>query len=115
MLLHDYVVTDGEAKPGPFSCRFSSEERGEQLLLHLRRNTRAIVADTDLHPVAEIFGRRGKRRLVVAAITFSFPLGRRIEAVRDQVQQNTGDVLWKHVDFTGGGRAKQNFANFWFS
>src|SRR6516164_2285171 len=101
MLLHDDVVTDGKAKPGAFSGRFGSEERGEQLLLHLRRNTRAVVADTDLHPVAEIFGRRGQGRLVVAAITFSFSLGRRIEPVRDQVQQNPRDVLRKHVDFAG--------------
>ena len=78
MLLHDDVVTDGKAKPRAFPGRFSSEERGEQLLLHLRRNTRAIVADTDLHPVAEIFGRRGQGRLVVAAITLGFPFRRRI-------------------------------------
>src|SRR3974390_878095 len=51
MLLHDDVVTDGEAKPGSFSGRFSSEERGKDLLLHLWRNTCAVVADTDLHPV----------------------------------------------------------------
>src|SRR3974390_274641 len=102
MLFHDDVVTDGEAKPGAFPGRFSCEERREQLPLHLRRNTRAIVADTDLYPVAEIFGRRGQGRLVVAAIALGFPLRRRIEAVRDQVQQNAGDVLWEHVDFTGG-------------
>src|SRR3974390_1656429 len=102
MLLHDDVVTDGEAKPRAFSGRFSGEERGEQLLLHLRRNTRAIVADTDFHPVAEILGRCGQGRLLLAAIALGFALRRRIEAVRDQVQQNPGDVLWEHVGFTGG-------------
>src|SRR3974377_49189 len=102
MLLHDDVVTYGEAKPGSFSGRFSSEERGEQLLLHLWQNTCAIVADTDLHPVAEILGRRGQGRLVVGAITLGFSLGRRIEPVGDQVQQDPGDVLRKYVDFTGG-------------
>src|SRR3974377_2078687 len=101
MLLHDDVVTDGEAKPRAFSGRFGSEERSEQLLLPLWQNTCAIVADTDLYPVAEILGRRGQGRLVVAAIALGFALRRRVEPVRDHVQQNTGDVLGKHVDFTG--------------
>src|SRR3974390_2288850 len=54
MLLHDDVVTDGKAKPRAFSGRFSSEERREQLLLHLWQNTRAVIPDTDLHAVSEI-------------------------------------------------------------
>ena len=58
MLLHDDVVTDGEAKPGSFSGRFSSEERGKELLLHLWRNTCAVVADTDLLSLLKIISER---------------------------------------------------------
>src|SRR6516165_713800 len=101
MLLHDDVVTDGKAKPRAFSGRFSSEERGEQLLLYLWRNTRAVVADADLHPVAEAFGGDLEGGFIATVIELRFPLRRRIEPVRDQVQQNTGDILRKHVDFTG--------------
>src|SRR5262249_10631422 len=35
MLLNDDVVTDGEAKAGPFSCGFRREEGVEHLLFHL--------------------------------------------------------------------------------
>ena len=68
MLLDDDVVADGQAKPGAFSGRLGREERIEHLLLHLGRNAGAVVADPDLHAVAEVFGRGSKGRLVVAAI-----------------------------------------------
>src|SRR3974377_259987 len=102
MLLHDDIVTDGEAKPGSFSGRFSSEERGEQLLLHLRRNTLAVVAHAAPPPVAEALGGDPEGGFVAIIIDLRFALRRRIEPVQDQIQQNPRDVLWKHVDFTGG-------------
>ena len=68
MLLDDDVVTDGQAEPSPFTGRFGREERVEQLLPHLGRNTGAVVAYPDFDPVAEVLGRGSKRRLVVASI-----------------------------------------------
>ena len=102
MLLDDDVVTDGKAKPGSFSGGLGREERIEHLFLHLGRNAGAVVADPDFHAVTEVLGRGSKGRLVVAAIGFRFALGRRIEAVGDQIEQNPCDVLREDVGFTGG-------------
>ena len=66
-------------------------------------NAGAVVADPDLHAVAEVFGRGGQGRLVVAAICFRLALGRRIETVRDQIEQNPCDVLREDVGFASGG------------
>ena len=68
MLLDDDVVTNGQAEPSPFTGRLCREERVEQLLLYLGRNPGAVVAYPDFHAVAEILGRGGKRRLIVASI-----------------------------------------------
>ena len=73
------------------------------LVLHLGRNARAVVADPDFHAVAEVLGGGSKGWLVVAPIRFRFALGRRIEAVRDQVEQNPCDVLREDVGCTSGG------------
>ena len=84
-MLDDDIVTDGEPEAGALAGRFRREERGEHLFLDLGRNTGAVIADRDLHPVAEVFGSRRKSRLVAIAVGPRFPFGRRIEAVRDQV------------------------------
>src|SRR5271157_3186764 len=98
MLLDDDVVTEREAKSGALAGRLGGEERIEHLFLHLRRDAGAIVADADLDPVTQTFGRGSKRRLE----TFSAPslaLGRGIEAVADEVEQDTRDLLRKDLDF----------------
>src|SRR6185312_7098858 len=59
----------------------------EHLLLYLRRNAGAVVANRDLYAVAEVLGRSRKRRLIAIAIVLLSPLGRRVEGVRDQVQE----------------------------
>ena len=86
MLLHDDIMTYGEAEPGPLSGRLGRKERIEHLLLHLRRDAGAVVADPDFHTITKIFGGRSQGRLVVASICFRFSLGCRIEAVRDQIE-----------------------------
>ena len=86
MLLDDDVVTDGQAKASPFSSRLGRKERIEHLLLHLRRDAGAVVADPDFHTITKIFGGRSQGRFVVASICFRFSLGCRIEAVRDQIE-----------------------------
>ena len=100
MLLHDDVVTDREAKPGAFSGGLRREERIKHLYLHVRRNTDAVIADADLHAVAEVLGRRCQGRLVVAAIHFHLMLGRRVEAVGDKVEKRPRNVLRKDVNLT---------------
>jgi hypothetical protein len=52
MLLDDDVVTDGQAQPSPFTGRLGRKEGIEQLLLRLRRDTGAVVADPNLDAVA---------------------------------------------------------------
>ena len=55
MLLDDDIVTYGKTEASAFSGRLSCEERIEHLVLHVRLNPGAIVADPDLHTVAKIF------------------------------------------------------------
>ena len=86
MLLDDDVVTDGQAQPSPFTGRLGRKEWVEQLLLHLRRDTGAIVAYPDFDAVTKVFSRCSQRRLVVASICFGFTLCRRLEAVGDQIE-----------------------------
>ena len=52
MLLDNDIVTDGEAKAGPFSCGFRCEEGIEHLLFHFRWNTVAVVANPDFYAIA---------------------------------------------------------------
>jgi hypothetical protein len=54
VLLDDDVVTDGQAKPSSFTGWLRRKERAEQLLLHLRRNAGAVVANPDFDAVAQI-------------------------------------------------------------
>jgi hypothetical protein len=81
MLFDNNVVADGEAKPGALSSRFGREERVEHLFFHVRRDASAVIANSNLHTIAKVFGRGSERRLVVAAVCLRFALGRRMEAV----------------------------------
>ena len=81
VLLDNDVVADGEAKTGAFSRRLGREERVEHLFFHVRRHTGAVVADSDFHTIAKVFGRGRESRLVVATIGLRSAPGRRIEAV----------------------------------
>ena len=57
MLLDNNVVADGEAKSGTFSRRFGREKRVEHLFFYVRRHTGAVVANSDFHTIAKVFGR----------------------------------------------------------
>ena len=47
----------------------------------------------DFHAVPEVLGRGRKHRLIIATIDFRFTLRASVESVRDQVQQNSRDLL----------------------
>src|SRR5262249_8395954 len=49
MLLHDDVVSDGQAKASALASRFCCEERIEHLILNLRWNAGAVVANPNLN------------------------------------------------------------------
>src|SRR4249920_2930552 len=68
VLFHDDIVADGEAKTGAFSGRFGREKRVEHLFFHVRRHTGAVVANSDFHTIAKVFGRSRESRLVVGTI-----------------------------------------------
>ena len=81
MLLNDDVVTNGQAQPSPFTGGLCRKERVEQLLLHLRGDAGAVVANPDFDPAAEALGRGSQRGLVIAFIRIGFALCRSVEAV----------------------------------
>ena len=45
---------------------------------------------------------RGKRRLVAPAIGLGFTFGRRIKAIRDQIQKHPRDILREHIGLASG-------------
>ena len=101
MLLDDDVVTDRQPQPRTLAGGLGREERIEYLFLHLGRNAGAVVADADLHAVAEATCRGGKGRLETVA-GLRLARGRCVEAVQDQVQQHPRDVLRENVGLAGG-------------
>ena len=102
MLLHNYVVSDGQAKAGTLSGRLCREEGIEHLIFYFARNAGAVVANRNLYAVAEVLRRSRKSRLIAIAIVLFGALGRRIEAVRDQVQESPCNLLRENIDLTGG-------------
>ena len=95
-------MAHGQAEAGALARRLGGEERIEHPLLHLGRNSRAIVADPDLDLVAEILGCRAQGGLEVPACAL-LALGRGVEPVRDQVEQDARDLLRIEVYHAGGG------------
>ena len=99
MLFHDDVVAHRETKPSAFACRLGRKERIEHLFLYFGRNAGAVIANADLHGIAEIPGGRMEHRLKPWA-NLQLALVRRIESIRDQVQECAGDFLRKYVGRT---------------
>ena len=74
MLLDDDVVTDRQPKPRTLAGGLGREEGVEYLFLHLGRNAGAVVADVDLHAVAEAARRGGQSRLETFAVACALRL-----------------------------------------
>ena len=53
--------------PVPSPAGFVVKNGFKHLLLHLKRNASAVVADPDFDAVAKVFGRGSKSWLVIAA------------------------------------------------
>src|SRR5262249_46421680 len=103
MLLDDDVMTYRQAKAGPFTGRFCCEERVEHLLPYLRRDANTVVANRDLHPITEAFGRSRDCRLKSIAAFPRLALGRGIKPIGNQVQKHTCDLLGKSLDLPSRG------------
>src|SRR4051812_46588142 len=86
---------DREAEACTFAGRFGREEWIENLFLHLRWDTGAIVANAyfDLVLICACAG--SNQWFEVATAIVSHTTGHRMEPVRDQVEQNAGDLLGK--------------------
>src|SRR6476660_4389496 len=63
MLFHHDVVAHRQAKPGALARGLGSEEGIEHFLLHIQRDTGAIIADADYHLASEAFRGRAQCRL----------------------------------------------------
>ena len=100
MLFHDDVVAHRQPQPGAFAGWFCREEGIEHLLLHLGRDAGAVVADADFDMVVAPARRGDDQRLELRSSIVGLAFGYRIEAVGDQVEQDAGDFLRKHLDLT---------------
>src|SRR5262245_37235951 len=100
MLLHNDVVTDGEAEPGSFSGRLRCEEWVEDLFFYFRWDARAVIPNPDFHTVAKASCRSHQGWFI--AISLGSTLCCRIKAIRDQVQKHPRDILRKYVGLPSG-------------
>src|SRR5260221_213379 len=97
MLFHDDVVAHRQAKAGAFARGLCREERVEHLVLHVGRDAGAVVANTDLHSVAEITGCGAEHRIepgigvfvsgLVHVVQFVGQLRRQCGKVVDEVER----------------------------
>src|SRR5258708_19118029 len=95
-------MADRETKPSSLTGRLGREERIEYLFPDVGRNAGAVITNPDLYAVTEVLRRCRKGRLIAIATILLLALGCGIEAVRDEVQKCSGDLLCEHVDLTGG-------------
>jgi len=98
MLLGHDVVADREAKAGSLASRLGREERLEQLVLDLRRDTNAVVADADLHCLAELSRGHLQRGLETRVVSLFPAFDGRIKSVAEKVETDSGDVLGHKFD-----------------
>jgi len=97
VLLDDDVVTNGKAQASALSGRLGREERIEHLFLHVWGDAGAIVPDRYFNPVTKVLGRSSERRFVVASVRLRSALIRRVKPIRNQIEQNSSDVLREDI------------------
>ena len=86
VLLDDDVMADGQAKAGALSGRLRREEWIEDLFLHVRRNTGAIVPYPDFYAIAKALGRGSEDRFIAIASGLRLAFCGRVKTVRNQIQ-----------------------------
>ena len=74
MLLHDDVVSDGQAKASALSSGFCCEKWIEHLFPYFGRDARAIVANPNLNFLAEVLCRRRQGWLIAMLLSCSLRL-----------------------------------------
>src|SRR5829696_5597905 len=102
MLLDDDIMAEREPEASSFSRRLCGEERIEHLVLNLGRNAGAVVANPDLDFVAKVPRRREKDGLIRGTRGL-LPLHRRVEAIRDQIEEHPGDLLRQQLNRPADG------------
>src|SRR5215469_15098889 len=98
MLLGHDVVADREAKAGSLASRLGREKRLEQLVLDLRRDTDAVVADADLHGIAQIARRYLQHGIKFRVACLPLAFGGGIKSVAEEVETDPRDVLRHEFD-----------------
>src|SRR5438128_261300 len=103
MLLDDDVVAQREAEPGAFARGFGLKERIEHLCLYFSRNAGSIVANDDLDARPQVARRSLHSRLVGSVGLALLALGRRVESVGNQVENDARDLLRIEIGRAGRG------------
>src|SRR3954447_9710790 len=105
VLLGDYVVADRQTETGSFAGGLCREEGLEQLVLDLGRNASAVVAHRDLDRVIRLTRRhlQGRAEGAVAAVARALSHSGGVEAVAEQVEEEAGDLLRRHLDWRQAG------------
>src|SRR6185437_13238795 len=98
VLLDDNVVAQRKTKTGSFAGRLGRKEWVEYFAHHLGGNAAAVVPNLDLNTFAQVLGRGSKGRLVAIKAGFRLAFRCRIEAVRNQVEENPRHLLRKQID-----------------
>ena len=98
MLLDDDVMAERQAKPGPFAGGLVVKN-GLNILSFTSGGmpvplSRILISTRS----PRLLGRGHKGWLVGIAIGLRLALRRRIEAVRDQIEQHPGDLLGEHIN-----------------
>ena len=104
MLLDDAIMADGEAQASTFASRLRCEEGIEHLFLHLKGDTSPVIADRDLHSIAEAFCRRLEGRLITTITdSLHFSLHRSMKAIGNHVQEHTCNLLREDINLASRG------------
>ncbi len=98
MLLGHDVVADRETKSGALAGRLGREEWLKQLIPDLGRDADAVVTCANFDRISQVSGRHFQRRLKLRVAALPLALGSGIEAVAEQVQSNSRNVLRYQFD-----------------
>lgn len=102
MLLHDDVVTDGEAEAGAFAGGLGGEEGIEDFGAYFRWDARAVVAEADLDGIAMIDGGDAQDGRVAGAELLELVVDG-VAGVVEDVEEDAAEILGDAVELAGVG------------